>query len=82
MGDVVAQGLFLVCHVKFNMVINELIRSLMMKNKRTIIDVANATGYTVERIKQIVLFDSSPTTTEAKVIFEAFGISLSEIICY
>ena len=54
----------------------------MMKNKRTIIDVANATGYTVERIKQIVLFDSSPTTTEAKVIFEAFGISLSEIICY
>ena len=53
-----------------------------MKNKKTITDVAKATGYTVERIKQIVLFDSSPTTTEAKVIFETFGVSLSEIICY
>ena len=64
------------------MVINELIRELMMKHKRTITDVANATGYTVQRIKDIVLYDSSPTTTEAEIIFKMFGVDISEIITY
>lgn len=64
------------------MVINELIRKLMMENKRTITDVADATGYTIQRIKDIVLYDSSPTTAEAEIIFNVFGVDLSEIICY
>ena len=64
------------------MVINELIRELMMKHKRTITDVANATGYTVQRIKEIVLYDSSPTTTEAEIIFEMFGVNITEIVSY
>lgn len=36
------------------MVINELIRRLMMDQKKTIKDVADATGYPVSRISDIV----------------------------
>ena len=64
------------------MIINELIRQLMMKHKKTIIDIADTTGYTVERIKEIVLYDSSPTAIEAEIIFKMFGINIAEIISY
>lgn len=64
------------------MIINELIRQLMMKYKKTIIDIADTTGYTIDRIKEIVLYDSSPTSTEAQIIFMMFGVNLSEIISY
>lgn len=64
------------------MIINELIRQLMMKHKKTIIDIADTTGYTIDRIKEIVLYDSSLTSTEAQIIFMMFGVNLSEIISY
>ena len=64
------------------MIINELIRQLMMKHERTITDIADTTGYTIDRIKKIVLYDSSPTSTEAQIIFKMFGVNLSEIISY
>lgn len=64
------------------MIINELIRQLMMKHKRTITDIVDATGYTIDRIKEIVLYNSSPTFTEAQIIFKMFGVNLSEIISY
>lgn len=64
------------------MIINELIRQLMMKHKKTITDIADITGYTIDRIKEIVLYDSSPTSTEARIIFKMFGVNLSEIISY
>lgn len=64
------------------MIINELIRQLVMKHKKTITDIADTTGYTIDRIKEIVLYDSSPTSTEAKIIFMMFGVNLSEIISY
>lgn len=50
--------------------------------ERTITDVADTTGYTVERIKEIVLYDSSPTAIEAEIIFKMFGINIAEIISY
>lgn len=64
------------------MIINELIRKQMMRYERTITDVADTTGYTVERIKEIVLYDSSPTAIEAEIIFKMFGINIAEIISY
>lgn len=64
------------------MIINELIRQLMMKHKRTITDIADTTGYTIDRIEEIVLCDSSPTFIEAQIIFKMFGVNLSEIISY
>lgn len=64
------------------MIINELIRQLMMKHKRTITDIADTTGYTIDRIKEIVLYDSSPTSIEARIILKMFGVNLSEIISY
>ena len=64
------------------MIINELIRKQMMRHERTITDVADATGYTVERIKEIVLYDSSPTAIEAEIIFQMFGVNIAEIISY
>lgn len=64
------------------MIINELIRQLMMKHKRTITDIADTTGYTIDRIKEIVLYDSSPTSIEAEIIFKMFGINIAEIISY
>lgn len=64
------------------MIINELIRQLMMKHKKTITDIADITGYTIDRIKEIVLYDSSPTSTEAQIIFKMFGVNLSDIISY
>lgn len=64
------------------MIINELIRQLMMKHKRTITDIADTTGYTIDRIEEIVLYDSSPTFIEAQIIFKMFGVNLLEIISY
>lgn len=64
------------------MVINELIRELIIEEKQSITDVANATGYTIDRIKEIVLYNSSPTAIEAEIIFMMFGVNLSEIISY
>lgn len=92
MGDLVTQGLFLffysvIVMTTYNrmgdyMIINELIRKQMMRYERTITDVADTTGYTVERIKEIVLYDSSPTAIEAEIIFKMFGINIAEIISY
>lgn len=92
MGDVVTQGLFLFSYgavvmatydyMEDYMIINELIRKQMMRHERTITDVADATGYTVERIKEIVLYDSSPTAIEAEIIFQMFGVNIAEIISY
>lgn len=64
------------------MVINELIRRLMMDQKKTIKDVADATGYPVSRISDIVLNDSSVTTKEGDRIFDALGVNLRDVIRY
>lgn len=91
LGDVVTQGLFLFHstvvmavykNVEDNMVINELIRRLMMEKKKTIKDIADATGYPVPRISDIVLNDSSVTTKEGDRIFDALGVNLRDVIRY
>ena len=64
------------------MIINDLIRDLMIEHEKTIGDVANITGCNIERVKDIVLRDLSPTPNEAQLIFELFGVSLSEVISY
>lgn len=64
------------------MIINDLIRDLMIEHEKTISDVVNITGCNIERVKDIVLRDLSPTPNEAQLIFEMFGVSLSEVISY
>lgn len=62
------------------MVINELIRESMMDNKKTITDIANGTGYSIQRITDIVLYDHSPTTKEALRIFDELGVDFTELL--
>lgn len=64
------------------MIINDLIRDLMIEHEKTISDVVNITGCNIERVEDIVLRDLSPTPNEAQLIFEMFGVSLSEVISY
>lgn len=64
------------------MIINDLIRDLMTEHEKTIGDVVNITGCNIERVKDIVLRDLSPTPNEAQLIFEMFGVNLSEVISY
>ena len=63
-------------------IINDLIRDLMIEHEKTIGDVVNITGCNIERVKDIVLRDLSPTPNEAQLIFEMFGVNLSEVISY
>ena len=60
--------------------LSEVIRDVMFEKRKTILDVSNMTGYTVERIKDIVLCDSTPTMREAYMILGKLGVDLGEML--
>lgn len=62
------------------MIIVDMIKELMRQQKRTIRDVADATGLDYWTIENIVLRDVIPTPKVAEVILNYLGITLNEVL--
>lgn len=63
------------------MTLNELIRDVVYERDKNIVYIANRTGYTLERLHDIVLLRSPATMIEARDIFDSLGVCLSDYIC-
>lgn len=62
------------------MIIVDLIKEYMEQNDLTIWDVANATGLSYEKIRNIIELDMIPTPSDADTIFRMFGVTLEEVL--
>ena len=61
-------------------IINEIIRRTMMDNRKTIADVANATGYSYQMISDVVLEDATLSFKEACRIMKYMNVDLEEVL--
>lgn len=60
--------------------INDVIRDVMINNRKTIDDVARMTGYSHKLISDIVLKDVTPRTEEAYRILNCMNVDLGELL--
>ena len=63
------------------MVVNRLIKDVLQEQDKSIVYIANRTGYTLERLDEIVNCNSAVTPVEAHNILDVLGVSLSDVIC-
>ena len=63
------------------MTLNELIRDVVYERDKNIVYIANRTGYTLERLHDIVSLRSPATMIEARDILDSLGVCLSDYIC-
>ena len=62
------------------MIVVDLIKEYMYQYDLTVEEVADVTGLSVERIRNIVEKDMIPTTSDADIIFRMFGVTLEEVL--
>ena len=63
------------------MIVNKSIYDVMRESDKTIVYISNRTGYTLERLMDIIQCKTSVSPIEAHNILNVLGASLSDVIC-